>query len=215
MNRAEIKEAAKAKIKGNKWNIWWPYLLIAIIESVLTGLVGPKIDFTNLENLTTTTNLTVGQGVGMTVVAIFTGILTACYLKYIMNFVRTGKFDANVIIKAFKEKWLKLLVATIVEAILICLASILLVIPGIILAFAYAMVDYIILDTDLSAIDALKKSREMMRGYKWDFFVFALSFLGWCLLLIPTFGLLIIWLFPYMTVAIVMYYEKLKAKKAL
>lgn len=178
MNRAEIKEAAKAKIKGNKWNIWWPYLLIAIIESVLTGLVGPKVDFANLENLTTTTNLTAGQGAGLTVITIFTGILTACYLKYVINFVRTGKFDANVIIKAFKEKWLKLLVATIVEAILICLASILLVIPGIILAFAYAMVDYIILDTDLSAIDALKKSREMMRGYKWDFFVFALSFLG-------------------------------------
>ena len=42
------------------------------------------------------------------------------------------------------------IIATIVEGILICLASILLVIPGIILAFAYAMVDYIILDHGLA-----------------------------------------------------------------
>ena len=31
MNRKEIKEAAKAKIKGNKWNIWWPMLIIGAI----------------------------------------------------------------------------------------------------------------------------------------------------------------------------------------
>ena len=27
MNRKEIKELAKAKIKGNKWNIIWPMLI--------------------------------------------------------------------------------------------------------------------------------------------------------------------------------------------
>ena len=45
-----------------------------------------------------------------------------------------------------------------------------------------------------------------------DYFVFGLSFIGWALLIAPTFGLIMIWLFPYMTVANAIYYEKLKQK---
>ena len=88
--------------------------------------------------------------------------------------------------------------------------SLLFVIPGIIMALAYSMVAYIIIDTDKTGVDAMKESRAMMKGYKWNYFVFGLSFIGWILLTPFTFGLLLIWLYPYMTVADVLYYEKLK-----
>ncbi len=215
MNRAEIKEAAKAKIRGNKWNIWWPYICISIITSVLSSLFSPKVDINTLDFNNFSLDMfkmTPIQTAGTTVVGLLSAILTACYLKYIIDFVRTGKFNHDVIIKTLKEKWVNLLVANLIGGLLIGLGMVLFVIPGIILALAYALVDYVILDTKLSGVDALKKCREMMKGYKWDYFVFGLSFIGWCLLIVPTFGLIMIWLFPYMTVANAMYYDKLKNK---
>jgi uncharacterized membrane protein len=212
MNRKEIKEAAKAKIKGNKWNIWWPYLVISIIMSVVSGIFGPKIniDLNDLENLQNI-QMPASSYAVTAVTSIVQAILMGGFLKYIVDFVRTGKFNHDVIIKTIKEKWLALLVANLVGGLLIGLGCMLCLIPGIILAMAYAMVNYVILDTNLSGIDPLKKSREMMKGHKWEYFVFGLSFIGWFLLVPLTLGLIMIWLFPYMTVAQAMYYEKLKS----
>ena len=35
MDRVKIKEAAKEKIKGNKWNIIWPALIISVVAGLL------------------------------------------------------------------------------------------------------------------------------------------------------------------------------------
>ena len=112
-----------------------------------------------------------------------------------------------------KEKWLNILLSEILVGILVFLASLLFVIPGIILTFAYSMVTYLVIDTNLSATDSMKKSREMMKGYKMDYFVFCLSFIGWGFLVPFTLGLLLIWLAPYMAVAEAIYYDKLKELK--
>ena len=81
------------------------------------------------------------------------------------------------------------------------------------MGLAYSFIVYIILDNDINGKEALTKSREMMKGYKWDFFVFNLSFLGWIILGIFTLGILYIWLIPYMSIAEVIYYERLKKIK--
>ena len=46
-----------------------------------------------------------------------------------------------------------------------------------------------------------------------DYFVFELSFFGWILLGLVTFGIAYIWVVPYMEVDNVMYYEELKKLK--
>ena len=48
-----------------------------------------------------------------------------------------------------------------------------------------------------------------MKGYKMNYFVFKLSFIGWNILAILTFGILYIWLVPYMVIAKTMYYDNL------
>ena len=88
----------------------------------------------------------------------------------------------------------------------------LLVIPGIIAALALTMVTFIVIDSDTAGNDAIKASWDMMKGYKWDYFVFILSFLGWIILVPFTLGILAIWLIPYMQISSVLYYEKLKEK---
>ena len=62
----------------------------------------------------------------------------------------------------------------------------------------------------MKAMDVLKKSKEMMSGHKWDFFVLGLSFIGWAILGIFTFGLLYFWLYPYMQVSFANFYNSIK-----
>ena len=209
MNRIQIKELAKTKIKGNKWNIIWPMLVIGFINTILTNIFGPKIDINTISDISQI-HLSSGDYAISSVISIIVGVLTAGYLKYILDFVRNGKFDSKTIINTIKEKWLNLLIAEILTSIIIGIGFVLFVIPGIIMALAYAMVTFIIIDSDNSAVDALKSSRAMMKGHKWEFFVFGLSFIGWIILTPFTFGLLLIWLFPYMVVATTIYYNELK-----
>lgn len=213
MDRKEIKATARDKIKGNKWNIIWPVLVIGLIEGVLETILGVNkymnVDLTNPEAMESV-QMPAGVSLVLLVISLLFAIVMIAYKKYILNFVRTGKFEFSDIIDCFKEKWLNILVATVLMGLIVFACSLLFVIPGIIMALAYGMVSYVVIDTDLSGVDSLKKSREMMKGYKWNYFVFGLSFIGWILLVPFTFGLLLIWLFPYMTVADALYYEELK-----
>ena len=80
-----------------------------------------------------------------------------------------------------------------------------------ILNYAYRMVPYIIQEyPELTPREALKLSREMMRGHKWNLFVLDLTFMGWVLLTILTLGIGGLWLTPYMQTTVAHYYEDLK-----
>ena len=214
MNRKEIKESAKLKIKENKWNIIWPMLVISVIGTIVSRLFGTpiNIDLRNLESLSSISFSPMQCG-GSMLSSLIVGLLSAGYIKYILTFVRTGKFDTNDIIETIKTKWINIIIAVILTSIIVGVCFILFVIPGIIMSLAYAFVIFLVVDTDVSGNDALKESREMMKGYKWDYFVFGLSFLGWILLVPFTLGVLLIWLYPYMIVANAMYYDKLKHTK--
>ena len=54
------------------------------------------------------------------------------------------------------------------------------------------------------------KSFDMMNGYVVDYFILMLSFIGWFILGLFTFGLLYIWLVPYMGVVFAKCYMKIK-----
>ena len=100
--------------------------------------------------------------------------------------------------------------------ILIFLWALLLIIPGIIKSFSYAMTPYILEDNpELGAVDAIHRSRMMMRGHKFDLFWMYLSFIGWGLLCILTFGIGFLWLAPYIATTQAAFYEEVKADYAL
>lgn len=94
----------------------------------------------------------------------------------------------------------------------IFLWSLLLIIPGIIKAFQYALVGYIISENpQISSKEALAKSQMMMKGYKWKLFALYLSFILWSILSILTFGMLgIFWVNPYKYHTHAAFYEAIK-----
>ena len=69
------------------------------------------------------------------------------------------------------------------------------------------------IDKEKGVIETVKDSFRLMKGHKWDLFILMLSFLGWAILGALTFGILYIWLVPYMNTTILLYYDKLKKAK--
>lgn len=62
----------------------------------------------------------------------------------------------------------------------VALWTLLLVIPGIVMSYAYRMVPYILAEQpDIDYREALRISKEMMYGQKWEAFFLDLSFIGW------------------------------------
>lgn len=106
-------------------------------------------------------------------------------------------------------------VALLLRGIYLFLWSLLFVIPGLIKAYSYRMVPYILADDPtISAKDAITLSRQMMDGNKWKAFVLDLSFLGWHLLSAVTFFLVgIFYVFPYISATDAELYRELKAQQ--
>ena len=89
--------------------------------------------------------------------------------------------------------------------------SLLLIVPGIIAAIKYSMAFYIVNDNpEIGAMEAINRSKEMMDGNKMRFFEMWLSFLGWFMLGIVTFGLGMIYAIPYYRAAKANFYLDLK-----
>ena len=112
----------------------------------------------------------------------------------------------------FKTDWVRYVKAIILEMVIIIPVSLItLGIGGIILSYAYQMVPYLMRDyPEIGAREALRLSRELMRGHKWDLFVLQFTFIGWIILSILTAGIGFIWLMPYMATAQAHFYQDLK-----
>ena len=202
MNRTEIKEKAKLIVKENKKGFWAGYGIIFAVSLLLS--FGIELLFEEGSMIYTVLTL---------VASFFSMTLSVGFYSYLLKMVRKEEYTRNDIF-AYVGKVLPITAITLLITIFTMLWSVLFIIPGIIAALSYSMVFLIYAeDQSLTAMDYLDRSKEMMRGYKWDYFVFGLSFIGWILGSILTFGILLIWTLPYVTVAEVVYYDELKKLK--
>ena len=86
------------------------------------------------------------------------------------------------------------------------------IIPGIIAAYRYSQVFYIMAEhPELGSGECINRSKAMMRGNKWNLFCLQMSFFGWFLLTIVSFGIAGLWLSPYMKVAATFFYRDVSA----
>ena len=92
--------------------------------------------------------------------------------------------------------------------------SLLLVIPGIIKSYSYAMTSFILKDEpEMKNNAAIEKSMAMMEGNKNKLFMLDLSFIGWAILCIFTLGIGLLFLQPYVAISRAAFYEDLKAQQ--
>jgi uncharacterized membrane protein len=107
------------------------------------------------------------------------------------------------------KKYGRAFLLDLLQSIFVFLWSLLLIIPGIIKAFAYSMSVFVANENpELTLRECLKKSEKMMVGHKWEYFCLMLSYIGWILLSGLTLGILFIWVLPKMNQASYLFYLK-------
>jgi uncharacterized membrane protein len=87
----------------------------------------------------------------------------------------------------------------------------LLIIPGIIKSFSYALTPYILIDhPELSCNEAIERSMRMMRGHKLQLFLIYLGYLGCCFLSTFTLYIALLWIIPYYNAVLAQFYQAVK-----
>lgn len=203
MDIAKLKENAKRKLTGKYGDAIIFLIIYMAINAGVSALGKTIFGVTNF---------------GETSVSFYSGILEMIvgalfifgYNSYFLKLSRDEKVD-------YKELFSKTnmfvpgLIITFVVGILTALGLVLLIVPGIIVGIMYSQAYFVALDNkELSPIDAMKRSRELMAGHKMDYFVLILSFLGWLILSVFTLGILLFYVIPYMNTTLALFYNSIK-----
>lgn len=198
MNRVKIKNEAKKIIEGNLWKILTPMIIVMVISSLAGGLTQTIFNSeTTLGSFCTTlvTLALLPLEYGLTV--------------FILKFTRHEEVDYDEVFKYY-SKFVPIFLLGLLTSIFIGLWSLLLIVPGIIASLSYSQSIYIMIDGEEEPKKCIDKSKQMMYGYKWDYFNFMISFIGWYLLCIVTLGIALVYVAPYVSVSQALYYEELK-----
>lgn len=127
---------------------------------------------------------------------------------------QTGPVNTGALARAFSINYLNVVKTIFLRNLFVFLWSLLLVVPGIIKAYEYRMIPYILAeDPNTPTEEAFARSRYMMDGEKMNAFVLDLSFLGWNILSAFTAGILrLFFVGPYQDATNAELYAALKTK---
>lgn len=140
-------------------------------------------------------------------------ILIPMFMAIMVAFLRILRGNTVSLKELFAYYNWRVWTTILLKYVYILLWTCLLIIPGIVKAYSYALTEYILLDDpSLKNNEAIEKSMEMMKGKKMKMFLLDLSFIGWILLSYLTLGLGFFLLAPYMYTARASFYEDLKAE---
>ena len=213
-SRKELKSNAKVLMKANYWKVVLASVVLMVCGgagSVATNKASASDEAALTETLANIDAATLLAAVIMVLAAVAVGmvisvLISVFVLKPLMVgaqklFVncKDGKAQYGDLLFAFKNSYLKIVGTMFLSNLFIALWSLLLVVPGIIKAYEYRMIPYLLADhPEMSRKEVFAKSKEMMNGNKWNAFVLDLSFLGWHLLGGITFGIVgIFYAAPY------------------
>ena len=201
MSRAELKQKAKNSLKGKYSQAILVIIFMGIISGVVTGVIGGATS--NYSEQTSSFIVSVCS-------VIVTALFTPGYISFFLKISRNEEVTYQELFSKTKL-FVPFIILEILVGIFTFLWSLLFIIPGIIAAISYTLTSFILVDNpDMKAIDIIKKSKEMMRGHKMDFFILQLSFIGWGILGVFTLGILYFWLIPYMCVTEANFYNMIK-----
>ena len=198
ITRTELKNEALATLRGK----WTQPVLAALIVMLVSA-------FTQGGNQT--------KSAVFVTLGFLVALLVACNLQFgfevaMLRFRRGREDSVNEMLAAgFKEDYGRVLGISLLRVVFIFLWMLLLIVPGIIKAYAYSMTAYIAEDNpELGPKECIDQSKIMMQGHKMDLFLLDLSYIGWILLGFLSLGIGFLWISPWMEMAHIRFYEELK-----
>jgi uncharacterized membrane protein len=140
---------------------------------------------------------------------VITGPLSLGYCMAYLAFVRTKDMKLSGIFDGFRQ-FANAFLAYLLKTVFIILWTLLLIVPGIIASLSYAMTFFILADNPgMEGLSAISRSKELMRGRKWQLFCLGCRFIGWGLLGILSLGIGFVWIIPYFQTSATIFYEDL------
>ena len=135
------------------------------------------------------------------------------YITFFLRIIRDENLDYGHLFDGFNQ-YFRIFLAELLRGIYILLWALLLIIPGLIKEYSYAMTEFILKDNpEMSGEEAICESMRLMQGHKMQLFLLDLSMIGWLILSFLTLGIGLLFLMPYNYTAHAHFYEDLKAKQ--
>lgn len=234
-NASDFRSLAREALKGR----WIMAVLVGLVAMILGGIdsIGPEVklnvDLTGMDvSLTVadtpivSTNggvnpyiqsFLVGGAVAIVIIALIIGVfyfvigsfVGVGYARFNLELVDHREAGFETLFSSFSN-WKTTAVARFLQGIYIMLWSLLFIIPGIMASYSYAMTEFILAEhPELSASEAIGRSKEIMYGNRMRLFCLDFSFIGWNVLCAFTAGIGNLWLTPYTKAARAAFYREI------
>lgn len=209
---SELRAQARERLDG-KWGTFvLMTFLFYVIQALLQipGSVGDIFKVLSPENALTSESLsTLSVMLSLLALPLSWGLTVSLLRNH-----REESVDLENLFDGFRGgRYTRVFCALFLVNLFTFLWTLLLIIPGIIKAFSYALTPYIIMDEpELTAKQAISRSCEIMQGRRWKLFCLYFSFIGWGILCLLTFGIGFLWLAPYINASIAAFYEDARAE---
>jgi uncharacterized membrane protein len=190
MYARDFREIANQKMTGK----WGEAAVVYLIYGAIIGAIS-------------------GSTAGIATI-ILTGPLYLGFVMFIIAISKGEKAEISTLFDGFKH-FGNAMILGILHMLYLILWTMLFIIPGIIKRYSYAMCYFILSENpDISPNEAITQSRKIMDGHKWRLFCLHFSYIGWVLLSMLTFGILLLWVVPKMELAQYEFYLDLKNRQA-
>lgn len=209
---SELRAQARERLDG-KWGTFvlmtfLMYVISAILQ--IPGSVGDLLKVLSPENALTSESMSsISLVLSLLALPLGWGLTVSLLRNH-----REESVDIENLFDGFRRgRYVRVFCALFLVNLFTFLWALLLIIPGIMKAFSYALTPYILLDEpELTAKQAIARSSEIMEGRRWKLFCLYFSFIGWGILSVLTFGIGFLWLLPYMNASFAAFYEDARAE---
>lgn len=189
-SNAEIRALALSQLR----NKWTGPVLAALAYIVVTNLMG------------------LIPVVGSILSIVFSGAFAIGLCYYHLKIAKNSEPKIEDLFEGFKQIG-QGIIAALLSGLIIGVGFVLLIVPGVIAALGLSQTFYIMAENPgVNAVDAMKESWEMTKGYRGQLFWLGLSFLPLAFLSIITLFIGLLWLMPYMYVSFSHFHLQLKGE---
>lgn len=220
MDTSEIRRKAREHLQSN----WALSIGVAAVACLLGGLlIGtsflPNIQFSPSREfsllfpftwqVTDTIRITIKSGLPSLAAFLIGGVLQLGYARFLLKQHDGKALDFSDLFSQF-DRFGTGFAQNFLRTLYTFLWSLLLIVPGIIAALSYAMTPFILEEhPELTASEAIARSKALMDGHKMDLFILTLTFLGWDILCALTANIGHLFLNPYKNAAYAVFYREI------
>ena len=209
---SELRAQARERLEGQWGTFVLMTFLMLVIQTILQipGYIGSLLEILSPENVLASLSFSnISNILSLLALPLSWGLTVSLLRNH-----REESVDLENLFDGFRGgRYTRVFCALFLVNLFTFLWALLLIIPGIMKAFSYALTPYIIMDEpELTARHAITRSCEIMQGRRWKRFCLYLSFIGWGILSLLTFGIGFLWLAPYMNASIAAFYEDARAE---